>query len=404
MTVYSILTEEKMPTSSYLPLLVYVGDRLPNELTGGSGIQYHLVQLLNSGNAMGWFKAHQGSSLYAVVVQHDLSGINGVEFCGMLKERLLWEFCPVFLMGSYLDDKLIRKAKECQVDDLLLREEVHSAQLLDKVRLHRKLIALRYQPSGSDSDETSRNTVRIPLEKRIFDIAVSIVLLLLLSPLLLLVALAIRLESKGPILYTSKRVGRGYQIIDFIKFRSMYVNADQRLKDLGHLNQYGAASAEKDHVDLFPETIQPDTLLLHDNDKKIPEQAWLIKKASEAGGTFVKIANDPRVTKVGKFIRNTSIDELPQLFNVLRGDMSIVGNRPLPLYEAEHLTTDQWSVRFLAPAGITGLWQVSKRGAATMSEEERKQLDNTYALKGSFWYDLKLLMMTVPALLQKENV
>jgi lipopolysaccharide/colanic/teichoic acid biosynthesis glycosyltransferase len=108
---------------------------------------------------------------------------------------------------------------------------------------------------------------------------------------------------------------------------------------------------------------------------------------------------------VGKFIRNTSIDELPQLFNVLKGDMSIVGNRPLPLYEAELLTSDDWSARFMGPAGITGLWQVelrSKKGE--MSEEERKSLDNEYSKNYSFWGDIKLIFRTIPALLQKESV
>ena len=121
--------------------------------------------------------------------------------------------------------------------------------------------------------------------------------------------------------------------------------------------------------------------------------------------TFIKIKDDPRVTKVGKFIRNTSIDELPQLLNVLKGDMSIVGNRPLPLYEAEMLTSDDWSERFMGPAGITGLWQVEKRGKkGAMSEEERKALDNQYARTYSFWGDIKLILRTIPAVFQKENV
>ena len=134
------------------------------------------------------------------------------------------------------------------------------------------------------------------------------------------------------------------------------------------------------------------------------EEEYLEYKRKQQAGTFVKFKNDPRVTKVGNFIRNTSIDELPQLINVLKGDMSIVGNRPLPLYEAEQLTSDDWGERFLAPAGITGLWQVMKRGKGEMSEEERKGLDNQYARKVSLWNDIRLILKTIPALFQKENV
>jgi lipopolysaccharide/colanic/teichoic acid biosynthesis glycosyltransferase len=103
-------------------------------------------------------------------------------------------------------------------------------------------------------------------------------------------------------------------------------------------------------------------------------------------------------------LRNTSLDEIPQLFNVLIGDMSLVGNRPLPLYEAEKLTNDQIAWRFLAPAGITGLWQVTKRGKDNMSPEERIALDMEYAMKNSFWLDAKIILSTIPALFQKEKV
>ena len=134
------------------------------------------------------------------------------------------------------------------------------------------------------------------------------------------------------------------------------------------------------------------------------EKDYLDTQKNKAGAAFFKLKDDPRITKIGKFIRNTSIDELPQLWNVIIGDMSIVGNRPLPLYEAEKLTTDKYALRFLAPAGITGLWQVEKRGKGSMSEEERLQLDNVYASNHSFLNDIKLICKTIPALFQKENV
>ena len=202
--------------------------------------------------------------------------------------------------------------------------------------------------------------------KRAFDIVVSFTLLLILSPLLLLIALAIKLDSKGSVLYTSKRAGKGYQIFDFYKFRTMKKDADTMVNEMLHMNQYG--------------------------------------ESREANSVFFKVKNDPRITRLGNFLRKTSLDEIPQLFNVLKGDMSLVGNRPLPLYEAEKLTQDQWALRFLAPAGITGLWQVSKRGKAEMSEEERVNLDMEYAEKNSFFYDLKIMLKTPTALLQKEAV
>ncbi|MGY0037958.1 sugar transferase [Pedobacter sp. NJ-S-72] len=118
----------------------------------------------------------------------------------------------------------------------------------------------------------------------------------------------------------------------------------------------------------------------------------------------MKIKNDPRITKLGNFLRNSSLDELPQLLNVLKGDMSLVGNRPLPLYEAEMLTSNEWSMRFLGPSGLTGLWQISKRGKGEMSDTERKKLDNFYARNYSIWFDIKIILGTFPALFQKEKV
>jgi len=204
---------------------------------------------------------------------------------------------------------------------------------------------------------------KTPFSKRLLDLTASIAALILLSPVLLIIAILIKLDSKGPIFYTSKRVGTGYKIFDFYKFRSMRVNADKEVETLKATtaNQYGESA-------------------------------------------FFKMKDDPRVTKLGNFLRNSSIDELPQLFNVIKGDMSIVGNRPLPLYEAEQLTTNEWSMRFLGPAGITGLWQIIKRGKSDMSDRERKKLDNFYNRKFSVWLDLKIIFMTIPVLLQKEKV
>jgi lipopolysaccharide/colanic/teichoic acid biosynthesis glycosyltransferase len=227
------------------------------------------------------------------------------------------------------------------------------------------------------------------------------------------VILAVRFESKGPVFYYSLRVGTGYKIFKFFKFRSMYVNADQRLKDLKHLNQYSTAGASVNEPAVADSPILCDECSATGKKCRFPvyadnnqwcEKKYSVFKKATANSAFIKIKDDPRVTKVGKILRNTSIDELPQLVNVLIGDMSIVGNRPLPLYEAEKLTTDKYALRFMAPAGITGLWQVEKRGKGEMSEEERLMLDNNYAKNHSFLYDIGLILKTIPALFQKESV
>lgn len=257
-----------------------------------------------------------------------------------------------------------------------------------------------------------RGLFHLPLWKRIFDILFASGVILVLSPLLLITAIAIRLESKGNIIYKSKRVGTNYQVFDFLKFRSMYSNADKRLKELNALNQYKQdeeeQEAQKEDIsidDLDNMMIGDDSNLLISDDFVISEEDMLKQKQQEIQNAFVKIEHDPRVTRVGRIIRKYSIDELPQLFNVLKGDMSIVGNRPLPLYEAELLTTDAYIDRFMAPAGLTGLWQVEKRGGAgKMSAEERKQLDIRYAHEFSFLMDIKILFRTVTAFIQKEDV
>jgi lipopolysaccharide/colanic/teichoic acid biosynthesis glycosyltransferase len=199
----------------------------------------------------------------------------------------------------------------------------------------------------------------------VLDIVLASILLLLLLPLFLAIMLFIKLESKGPVIYKAKRAGRGFQIFNFYKFRTMITNADKKVQELTHLNQYVSAAK---------------------------------------GAYFFKVSNDPRITKVGRFLRNTSLDELPQLFNVIKGDMSLVGNRPLPLYEAATLTTNEFVERFMAPAGITGLWQIKKRGKAEMSAEERIRLDISYVRNSSLLYDLWIMLNTPKALIQKSDV
>ena len=258
--------------------------------------------------------------------------------------------------------------KHMMADDIMHIEGAEQNALVSKVHFLNKVKSKANEMKSSLREDEALVVPTINIHiilKRTFDILVSITALLLLTPLFILIALAIRIESKGSIFYISKRAGRGYKIFDFYKFRTMFAGADLRINELSHLNQYPESQAK--------------------------------------GPSFFKINNDPRVTRVGLFLRNSSLDELPQLLNVLLGDMSLVGNRPLPLYEAATLTTDLSAQRFLAPAGMTGLWQIKKRGRKDMSVEERINLDIDYANNYSFMYDLWIMDNTPSALIQKSS-
>lgn len=274
---------------------------------------------------------------------------------------------PVVIEASRAAQAEVERFKNFRfVDEIIFLQDYNHQRLLRKVAFLKRLKLKMAQEASTQALESALqiSTPATPVLKRAFDILISGLLLILLSPLFLLIALAIRIESKGSIFYIAKRAGRGYKIFDFYKFRTMFVGADAKIKELAHLNQYNAG---------------------------------------EAGAQFFKINNDPRITKVGMFLRNTSLDELPQLVNVLIGDMSLVGNRPLPLYEAASLTTDEWAKRFMAPAGMTGLWQIKKRGKEDMSIEERLNLDIDYADRFSFTYDLWIMANTPSALIQRTN-
>lgn len=272
------------------------------------------------------------------------------------------------------------------------------------------------EKARKDNQISSLTEFRLPLWKRTFDILASGSAILCLSPILILTALAIRTESNGKIVYKSKRVGSNYKIFDFYKFRSMYSDADKRLAEYQQLNQYTKNIAEEEFKDSSSaaeisqqscsnEQKQEQDILLFSDNLSTSEINYLKTKRTERSNAFFKLENDPRITRVGHFIRKYSIDELPQLFNILKGDMSVVGNRPLPLYEAELLTSDEYVQRFMGPAGLTGLWQVEKRGSAgKMSAEERKQLDIKYAKEFSFRMDMRIIIKTFTAFIQKEDV
>ena len=202
--------------------------------------------------------------------------------------------------------------------------------------------------------------------KRAFDIAGSLALLTILLPLFLTIAVLVKLKSPGPIFFRQKRIGEKAKPFTMLKFRSMYVNADNAIHQQ-YVNWFITAS---------------------DQEKK------------SAAGVF-KLTNDPRITPIGNFLRKTSLDELPQLWNVLRGDMSLVGPRPPLEYEVQKYAP--WHCRRVLEAkpGITGLWQVTGRSRTTFDEMVR--LDLRYARKASVWTDIKILLATPRAVLMGKG-
>jgi lipopolysaccharide/colanic/teichoic acid biosynthesis glycosyltransferase len=354
-----------------------------------------------------------GRKTDGIICELSVPGGNGFSMYEWVRER--FKSIPFILVANEFKDELYREAFTKGIDDLYITPVPSGEDIVARVNF---LSAYRSKSAGSLPEARPELKYRMPVSKRIFDIAVASTALIFISPILILIMLAIRLESKGKVYYISRRVGR--KPFDFYKLRSMRPGSDAELKKLaGEKNQYNS-TARKKEVDfnlpcprcalLFDGKLCSPSL--HIGDQHICDYWYNFQKKEIArnSSAFIKIADDPRITKVGKVIRNSSIDELPQLINVLKGDMSIVGNRPLPVYEAELLTIDTMSKRFLAPAGITGLWQVELRGrGGEMSEDERKRLDNEYAdhFAGdsySFWYDIKLILRTIPALFQKDTV
>jgi exopolysaccharide biosynthesis polyprenyl glycosylphosphotransferase len=195
------------------------------------------------------------------------------------------------------------------------------------------------------------------LIKRSFDIVASAAILLVLAPMMAMIAIAIRLDSRGPVFFRQRRVGRADSVFEIYKFRTMIEDADA-------------------------------------------QKATLVDR-NEAGGGLFKIEDDPRITRVGRFLRRTSLDELPQLLNVLRGDMSLVGPRPLVVDE-DRLIEGHHRHRLLVPPGVTGLWQIF--GSARIPLNEMVKIDYLYGANWSLWLDLKILLRTVPVVIGQRGL
>ncbi len=335
-----------------------------------------------------------------ILCEMDLPDGGAYSLWEKIKHDPYMQLIPFIVISNEVDKDIRQEALAVGIDDIY-NENVSFEELTSRISFLHKFKVEKYKRS---QDKEIPTEIHIPVVKRTFDVVVALSIFLLIFPILLLISIIITLESKGPIFYISKRAGTGYKIFDFYKFRTMYQGAERDLKALMHKNQYAVSNNIPVQHRSSSEDTSDNISTKENSTEKLTTKTSEHPVAETSNNTFVKIYKDPRITPFGRFLRKTSLDELPQLINVLKGDMSLVGNRPLPLYEAEQLTTDLWAKRFLAPAGITGLWQVKKRGKKDMSEQERKELDNTYADEPSFWMDLQILFLTLPAMFQKEDV
>ena len=198
------------------------------------------------------------------------------------------------------------------------------------------------------------------ITKRIFDIVFSIFLIFLFSPIIVITAILIKLTSKGPIFYVQERPGRFGRMIKIYKFRTMYLDADKKLEEI-----------LKNNEELREEFMK-----------------------------YRKLKNDPRITPLGRFLRRFSIDEIPQLFNVLKGDMSIVGPRPYQIDEIEHMGEYKDIVLSVRP-GLTGLWQIS--GRSDLSFQAKLKIETWYVLNWNLWLDLFIIIRTIPVVISGKG-
>ncbi|KXX70451.1 hypothetical protein AVL50_08820 [Flammeovirga sp. SJP92] len=335
-----------------------------------------------------------------VITDINLKNESGITFIETVKDNPLKSHLPIITLSA--EDASAKKIQVLNlgVDDYISKPfnpselDVRIKNVLNRYRKYKEQVKVEVEKR-----KTFAETLNFIYEnksligKRGFDIVFSLSLMICLLPIYLLIAIAIYIENPGPIFYVSKRIGRDYEIIPFLKFRSMKVNADQLVEGLMKENSY------TDTFDANTVTAS-GTMITGDDGFMIDEKIY---KAKKNQSTFFKLENDPRITKVGSIIRKTSLDELPQLVNVLLGQMSVVGNRPLPLYEAEKLTTDNTVERFSTPAGITGLWQIQKSVDPFMNSDKRMKLDNKYAGTRNTIMDFKLIFKTLPAMMQKEE-
>ena len=299
-----------------------------------------------------------GDRVYRRLAQSESGTLKDTEYLGVvaelpriLSERVIDEVFIVLPMRSYYDSTAL-VIRHCEEQGIPVRIPCDlfvpgtCGQYVDVVE---GMPILSLVPSAASQWYF--------IIKRIVDVGIASVLLIILAPLFIGVALLIKFDSPGPVLFVQKRVGMNKRLFPLIKFRTMRVNSEAMRAQLVHLN--------------------------------------------EAGGPVFKVRDDPRVTDIGRFLRRWSIDELPQLFNILAGHMSLVGPRPLPLCDVEGFKLNWQRRRFSVRPGVTCLWQVS--GRSSIPFDQWMELDMLYIDRRSLLLDFNILLRTIPAVLKKEG-
>lgn len=319
-----------------------LGQRVMKAVTYNSNSGYRLVGLLDDHISNGYFKKDYGVEVLGrtneVVEITDSHSVDKV----------------IIALPFRAYNKIVRLIDSCEsagIETEVVPDFFNRAKLRTTLR---KLHGLPLLTAAS----SPMNSWTYKMVKRVFDIVGSLLLLVALAPVLVVVALLIKLSSSGPIFFAQERIGRNGRRFKMLKFRSMLPHAQELL------------------------------------DRKLAEDEELRREWF----AHFKLRKDPRITPIGAFIRKTSLDEFPQLINVLRGDMSLVGPRPLPIYHHQEISPQIRVLRSRALPGMTGLWQVSGRSELTISGMEK--LDLQYVQDWSFGLDLLTLLKTIPAVIR----
>jgi len=342
-----------------LTLGIHIAVRLALEAIRKSGRNTRYILLLGSGSAAKKFleKVKKNPQLGYKVIgylspEKNSIDINYLGDYSMLESVLKLNIVDIVVVTASISDDKVKEAL-----DLLSLTGKNTVIMLDEMASK----VARSRPVDFDGlpmvayDSHPRRPWQ-EIGKRFLDISITAVGLVLISPLLLVIALAVKLTSKGPVIFSQERVGLNGRVFKMYKFRSMVQNAEELKEKLAHLN--------------------------------------------EMSGPVFKIKDDPRVTPVGKFIRKTSLDELPQLWNVLKGDMSLVGPRP-PLPKEVNMYDPKYRKRLAVKPGITCIWQISGRNDVDF--EQWMEMDANYIDSWSLWLDMKILAKTVPVVLMRKG-